>query len=53
MKPIDLIVSASEITKNRVLKRREIHWKDFPLQVNLDNTQENQKATKQTEKVEE
>lgn len=49
MKNIDLKFSASGITKSR----REIQRKDFPLQINLDNTQENQKSTKQTEKVEE
>lgn len=53
MKNINLKFSASGITKSRVLKRREIQRKDFPLQINLDNTQENQKTTKQTEKVEE
>lgn len=53
MKNIDLEFSASGITKSRVLKRREIQKKDFVLHINLNNTQENQKTTKQTEKVEE
>lgn len=46
MKNIDLEFSASGITKSRVLKRREIQRKDFALQINLNNTQENQKTTK-------
>lgn len=53
MKNIDLEFSASGITKSRVLKRREIQRKDFALHINLNNTQENQKTTKQTERIEE